>query len=334
VKAQSKMDVAVGRGMKMKADPGSRTKPALGLLLLVLVLSACATGRSGVDSVDPARQREYANALYNEQLYTQAIDEYRHYLDSVPGDSPEAANVQFTIANIYFERLGDYQNALAAYLKVKVLFPQSSLKPEVEKQIVACLERLNRSVDARQALKEATALDPEQAPPSLPGTVFATIGDRTVTSGDLKHLISLLPDYVQSQLASKEARLQFLRSYLASELLFAAAKRQGLENEKSVVEAVFEAKKNYMVQLYLEEQLKDQVKISDEDVQLYFTANRDRYAERDQAGKVKKQKPFDEVKEQAAQDLYRERRQKALDALLERMMKADNVRVFEDRLGE
>lgn len=302
------------------------------LLASVILAFAPGCGKTGTPGVDSAKQREYANALYNRGLYKQAVEEYRRYLDEARPGAEETANIDFTVGNIYFERLHDYENALAAYLRVKHLYPESKLIPDVDKQIVACLERLDRSADAKQALDEATALDPGQVQPSRPGTVLAKIGDRTITSGDLDQLIAGMPSYVQGQFTQKAAKEELLKNYIATELLYGAAKRKGLEKDKDVIEAAFEAKKNFMVQKYLSEELKDQVQVTPDEVELYYKANKDRYVEKDDKGKVKKQKTFEEAKEQAAGDLGREKQKKAIDALLARMMTAEKVEIFSDRL--
>jgi len=305
----------------------------LATLLALLVLPAwTGCGKTGGSTVDPVKLREYANALYNRGLYKQAVEEYRHYLEARRPDAEETANVDFTIGNIYFERLQDYENALAAYLRVKHLYPESKLIRDVDRQIVACLERLDRSADAKQALDEATALDPGQVQPSRPGTVLATIGDRKITSGDLDFLIAQMPSYVQGQFTQKAAKEELLRNYIATELLYGAAKRKGIENEKEVVAAAFEAKKNFMVQKYLAEELKDQVQVTPEDAELYYKANKERYVEKDEKGKVKKQRSFEEAREQVSGELGRERQKKAIDALLARMMNAEKVEIFADRL--
>jgi hypothetical protein len=87
-----------------------------------------------------------------------------------------------------------------------------------------------------------------------------------------------------------------------------------------------------MVQKYLAEELKDQIAVQAEDVELYYKANKERYVEKDEKGKIKKQKSFEEAREQAAADLTRDKQKKAVDALLARMMTAEKVEIFTDRL--
>jgi len=281
-------------------------------------------------SISPDKVREYANELYNRELYSQAIQEYQRYLDLYPLDEQQQASINYIIGNIYFERMTDYENALAYYLKVRHIYPQSELMAHVDKQIVACLERLQRSADAKQALDEATSLDKESEKESRPGEVIAQIGDRQITVGDLDFQFKQLPDYIQDQFKERKAKLEFLRQYIATELFYDAAKRQGLDSDKDVIEGTFQAKKSLMVQKYLEQEISGQLQISNDDVELYYKANKERYVEKDDKGVVKRQKPFREVQEEVAQDLLRERQQKGYEKLLDRMVEAENVRIYED----
>ena len=287
---------------------------------------------AGKPSVDGEKVREYANALYNRELFEPAIREYQRYLDLYHADNETQANVNFIMANTYFERLHDYENALAGYLKIKHLFPESAIAEQTDRQIVACLERLQRTADAKQALDEATLLNPDEIEKPRPGEIVAKIGSREITSGDLRFQINQLPDYIQTQLKDKQARLEYLRQMIATDLFYDAAKRQALDSDKEVVEATYQAKKSLMVQKYLENEISGEIKINPEDVKLYYDANKDRYAEKDEAGKVKRQKPFQEVRDQAAQDLLQERQQRAYEKLLDRMVEAEDVRIFEDKI--
>lgn len=298
------------------------------ILLILISFLNCSTQKKQKISGD--KIREYANALYNRELYSQAIVEYQRYLDLYSVDEQQQANINFIIGNIYFDRLHDYENALAYYLKIKHIFPESSVQQQADKRIVACLERLQRSTDAKQALDEAAVLEPEKVKASHPGTVIAKIGDRKITSGDLKHQISQLPDYVQSQLNGKEAKLDFLKQYIATELFYDAAKRKELEKDRDVIDGTFQAKKSLMVQKYLQEEIASQIQIKDEDVELYFKANKDKYVVKDDKGNIKRHKFFQEVQKEVAEDLVREKQQKAYEDLLDRMMRAEKVAIYED----
>jgi len=297
------------------------------LVASLFFISGCSGG--GRSSKDAEKLREFANELYNRELYAQAVREYQNYLDFYKVDDSRKANITLVIANIYFERLNDYENAMAYCLKLKTLYPKSPLISQADQQIVSCLERLQRSSDAKQALDEATGVA-SGSNKSLPGRVVAKIGDRSVTSGDLEYQIRQLPEYLQSQFKDKKSRLDFLRQYLATELFYDAAKRKGLENDKDVIDASFQAKKNLMVQKYLEQEIAPQIQISGGDVQMYYKANQEKYAEKDAKGKTSRIKPLEEVQKQAAEDLVREKQREAYQQLIQRMLTAEKVTVYDD----
>ena len=54
------------------------------------------------------------------------------------------------------------------------------------------------------------------------------------------------------------------------------------------------------------------------------------YTEKGKDGKVERQKTLDEVQKQVAEDLLRERQQKAYQELMERMMRSGQVVIYDD----
>ncbi len=300
------------------------------ILLFALLIAACSKPQK--PAVAEQDKLNLANAYYTNGLYQAAADEYLDYVRRYPLDAARQANTYYTIANIYFDRLNDYQNALKFYFKIKYLYPQSNLQKEVGKRIVNCLERLERSNDAQRLVQKEAALDKSQVKESKPGAVLAKIGQRTITQGDLDYEISKLPTYLQEDFKNPKKKLEYLKQYILQELLYDSAKRQGLDKDKEVIEGTFRAKKALMAQKLLNEELKKQVKIDPEDVQLYYQAHKDKYAEKDDKGKVKRQKSFAEAQQQAAQDLAMEKQQQAYQKLADRLMQAEDVQLFENRI--
>ncbi|MCA9734179.1 MAG: hypothetical protein H6696_02385 [Deferribacteres bacterium] len=296
--------------------------------VLVVGFSAC---QQGASKLPAETERDFANALYNRELYNQSINEYEYYLRSYNMDEQEQANISFIIGNIYFERLKDYENALAYYLRIKQVYPGSNVADEANKRIVECLERLERSADAQQALEEATFVDPSKARKSRPGEVIATIGDREITTGDLEYEMKMLPPYMKSQIKDGANKLEFLRQYIATELLFDSARRQGLERDPEVTENAFQAKKTFMVQKLLQEELSKDVSLSEDDLRNYFQANLGKYTEKDSTGSGVPPR-FEDVRSKVTQNYILEKQQAAYDRMIERMMRAQAVEIFEDKL--
>ena len=302
-------------------------------LMGCFLLAGCA--QQNVPAISAEKQRKLATVLYNQQLYPQAIREYEIYLQNYRLSPEEQAGVCFQIATIYFEKLHDYENALAYYLRLTELYPESRVADEAKKQMVACLERLKRSTDARQVMEETAALSDKQKPHTRPGAVVARIGQREITLGDLNFEISHLPPTVREQLNTPEKKRQFLRDYIAQELLYDSALRQGLDKDPEVRAGLLQAEKALMAQKLLERELKNAVRpeqYADADVQLYYQAHKDRYAERDKQGKVIRIRPFSDVADQVTRDFMLDKQQQAYQAILERLMRAEHVVIYDDRV--
>jgi len=306
----------------------------LSILVIVapalVVLFSCTEQQKPL--LDADKKINLANTYYNNELYKAAIKEYEEYLLYYPVQENKQANIYYQIANIYFERLNNYEKALENYLRIKYLYPESNLQSDVGKRIVNCLERLERSQDAQRILDRETALKPDEVAEHRPGAVIAKIGKQEITQGDLDFEIEQLPPYLQSQFNSRESKIEFLRQYLAEKLLYDSAKRKNLDKDKEIIEGTFRAKKGLMAQKILREEIQKMVTINQSDVELYYKANKEKYAEKDENGKVVRQKSFQESGQQVAQDLFQERQQEAYQKLLERLMKAENVTIFEKRI--
>ncbi len=312
-------------------------KNTKGILVALTVVSALLVLTSGCGEKAPAipksEWRAYANDLYNRELYAQAVDAYRQYLNMYDLDPRERANINFQIASIYFDRLHDYENALATYIKIKRLYPESGLMDEVNKQIVACLERLQRSADAKQALVETTSLDTSQVPKKRPGAVIARIGNREITQGDLDFEINRLPPSMRQDIRTRQDKLNFLREYIATELLYNDAKRQGLDRDKDVIEGAFQAKKQLMVQKLIEKEIASQLpQPSESDLETYYKANKDRYAEKDKDGKTVRERPFSEVRQQVLRDYMQQKMIERYQELVDRLMQAEGVEIYESKV--
>jgi 5'(3')-deoxyribonucleotidase len=87
-----------------------------------------------------------------------------------------------------------------------------------------------------------------------------------------------------------------------------------------------------MAQKILNDEIQKMIDIKEADIELYYKANKEKYAEKDEDGKVIRQKSFQETAQQVAQDLLRERQQEAYQQLLDRLMKAENVNIYEKRI--
>ena len=70
-------------------------------LFSVLLTMGCSRGQPEVSG---EKVREFANALYNQELYPQALEEYQRYLDHYSMDEKRRANINFIIGNSWFAK--------------------------------------------------------------------------------------------------------------------------------------------------------------------------------------------------------------------------------------
>lgn len=300
------------------------------LIAAAVIFSLAGCNRGIKPQVSADKFREYAGDLINRGLYKQAIEQYENYIRDYSPDATETANINYQIANLYFDRVKNYEEAMTYYLRIKHFYPQSPVITEVNKKIIACLERLDRSADAQQALGETVALDPSQIVKKRPGATVARIGSRDITLGDLDFEIDQLPPSVRDQFRSRDKKLEFLREFVATELLYDTANRAGLDKDSQVIEGAFQSKKMLMVRRLLQDKVADRININDGDVELFYQAHKSDYAEKDEKGEVKREKPLAEVRQQVSQDLYRQKYQQAYSELIQRMIMAEDVRFFDD----
>lgn len=89
-----------------------------------------------------------------------------------------------------------------------------------------------------------------------------------------------------------------------------------------------------MTQKLLQQEIQKEVnpeKFTNADIELYYKANKEKYAEKDDKGQIKRIPPFAEVKEKVAQDFLQEKQQEAYRRLVERLMKAEQVEIYEQK---
>jgi len=306
------------------------TKILFIVFINIFILLSC--NQSEKPKVSAESKLQLANTYYNNGLFEAAVDEYLEYLNNYQIDANRTASTYFNVANIYFDRLNDYEKALQYYFKVKYLYPESTLQGEVGKKIVNCLERLKRTKDANRYVQQEAALDKSSVSKKRAGAVLAEIGKRAITQGDIDFEISKLPAYMQNQFSDKKAKQDFLKQFVIQELLYDSAKKQGLDKNKDVIEGTFRMQKSLMSEKILQAELTDQAEITAADAQLFYNANKDRYSEKDENGKIKKQKTFNEVAEQAGRDLAFQRQQEAYQKLAARLIEANNVKIYEDKV--
>jgi parvulin-like peptidyl-prolyl isomerase len=225
-------------------------------------------------------RRDLAGKLLSAGLSGKAIEQYELYLSEAELPADRRAKIAYTLGTLCMEE-GDYEDALGWLYQVEMLDPKSELAPEAGSKIVACLERLGRFAQAQYSLEARSGLDKGGRREFKAEEVVARIGDDVITRGQLDEAIDAMPEWMRSSLEDTAQRKAFLEQYVAEELLYRKAKRLELDRDPWVRRQSERAARQLMVQKVLEDEMKARGKVSDDDAELYYRANKDRYAEKE-----------------------------------------------------
>ncbi|MBN2587228.1 MAG: peptidyl-prolyl cis-trans isomerase [Candidatus Fermentibacteraceae bacterium] len=107
--------------------------------------------------------------------------------------------------------------------------------------------------------------------------VFATVGNVDITERMINEELNLIPPYQRSSFESPEGKRLLLNHIIERELLLQEAENLGLENDSFVIaqvelamQQVDAARDRALIQTYYQQQVVDQVQVSEEDIQAYY----------------------------------------------------------------
>ncbi|MBN2109208.1 MAG: peptidyl-prolyl cis-trans isomerase [Deltaproteobacteria bacterium] len=244
-------------------------------------------------------QRELANKLKSAGLARQAVQEYEQYIQTARLEPAQLAGLCYTIGKMCMEA-GDYEKALAWLYRVELADPQTKLKPELGSSIINCLERTGRHSAAEYALaKRSSAADNATR---SGGTVVAEIGNDKVYLEDVNEAFDNLPDWMRKQFETKSSKAEFAKKYIADELLFRKALKLELDKDADIRKKMKMAQRELMVNRVLESELKDKLKVEEDDLKNFYEAHKAEY-EQKEAVKVSL---IEAVNREAAEKIYKE----------------------------
>ena len=212
-------------------------------------------------------QRELANKLKSAGLARQAAQEYEQYIKSAQLEPEQLAGLCYTIGKMCMEA-GDYEKALAWLYRVELADPQTKLKAELGSSIINCLERTGRHSAAEYALAKRTSATDNATRTS--GTVVAEIGSDKVYLEDVNEAFDNLPDWMRKQFEGKQAKAEFAKKYIADELFFRKALKLELDKDADIRKKMKMAQRELMVNRVLETELKEKLKIEEDDLKNYL----------------------------------------------------------------
>lgn len=225
-------------------------------------------------------RRDLAGKLLSAGLKGKAIEQYELYLAEADLAPDRRAKIAFTLGTLSMEE-GDYEDALSWLYQVEMLDPKTELAPEAGSKIVACLERLGRFAQAQYSLDARSSLDKADRDEFKGDEVVARLGNDLITMEELDEAIDAMPEWMRTAVEDPAQKRAFLEQYVAEELIYQKAKRLELDKDPSVRKQAERATRQLMIQKVLEDEIKAKVKISDDEVDLYYRAHPDRYGEKE-----------------------------------------------------
>lgn len=291
-------------------------KRLLFIVGLAILMAACTQQGTTVD-VD--RVKAIAGELRDNKLYEAAIEEYNKLLATGSLSDADRGRIHYLIARIYFEDLQDYDNAAAYYIRAKEIDPNANYQQEAAKNLVAALERGGKLIDASRNLRSMTDIDASDDSPSG-GTVVARIGQDSIFMAEIEERIQRLPRSIQQQLTSRQARIEFLRSYVGRELLYRAAVREGYDREPAVRQQQEELLQEAIVDAYVSDKVFAGVQIDTADIRNFYTANK---------ATVYNNMPFDSVRSRVVMDYQQQKAEAALNSYVQRLIEVERPVFYE-----
>ncbi len=219
-------------------------------------------------------QAEYANILLSKGLNAQAASAFQNYIEQTHLDKTGLAAVCYRLGGIYMD-LKEYELALANFYKAELLNPHADYTARMNELIVEALESSGLSQQAQYELSSRTSVS---KPIDKNEPIVARIGKNEITELQIDQTIAKLPKWMQDNFKTGEGKLKFINEYVAREVLYDKAKRIGLDKSAKTREYLENVKKEIAIQQLLQMEVKQNLKISPDDLELYYKANKDTFS--------------------------------------------------------
>lgn len=278
------------------------------------------TGCTPSSGLSREQYRSAATALYQQQLYQEAVDLYAEYLRSPAIPAEDVPKVLYQIGTIYQENLMNPKAALAKFTLVKALYPDETFNGQLGKRMVACLESMGRSVDATAARSRLANLGRTDTASAGEGTVVADLDGRKITLGEIASVVGKLPD-------APLERNQLVREYVGQILVAEAARRKGLSDKPEVKLRMRQIEDQVLAQAGLQEELKVP-QPSGNDLRYYFEANKARYLRGPDSNAT-----FESLAPRVQADWAREKQAAEYQAYVERLLQTAKVDFYTAATG-
>ncbi|MFC1476102.1 hypothetical protein ACFLQW_03775 [Candidatus Zixiibacteriota bacterium] len=294
-----------------------------GLAAVFAALAFFTAGNGGKSAGDDWEARvQRAAELQNNKLYSAAIDEFMRLVENAAIANEKRANYAYTIGEIFQDRLGDYENAAAYYIRARSLGARPALDSQIGQRLVECFENLGRSFDAARQLANYTADDETQK--AAPGeVVVAKIGEREITLSEVEREMQKLPPAFQSEFATPEKKLEFIRQFVGLELLYKSAIRRGIDRQPEIMTQYADLKRQLVLDEILKTDVLAKIEMSEANLDLFYQAHKTDLFE---------DKPKEEVRGRLQQEYMRLQQREKYGEMIDNLIAAEPVTIYEQNI--
>lgn len=272
--------------------------------------------------------KEYAALLHSKGLDKQALEVYKEYLAKVRLDNGTRANACYSVAKLAMET-GDPETALAYLYQAEMLSPAGDLKPEIDKSVLACLEKLGRSEAVKRELRRRADINGGAATPDSEAIVLAEFEGATITNLDLEREIEKLPPSVRPSPDDSKRKAALLRDMVLERLLLDKALAMKLDEDPAVQKAFAAQRNALLVRALIDREVGDVPGPSPEEVARFYKEHASDFTKPGDEGTP----PFDRVKDRIEQMLRAQRQRERLAAFMDETLRERGARIHEDRLA-
>jgi len=273
------------------------------LLLLLLVLGVlnmtrklsppAPSGSTTASELSAEQTKDLAVKLARRNLYGRAARVWQEYLAAADLGDVERAKALFQVGTL-LEKAGQLAEAIEYFYRSENAAKLDELSGQINTHIKDCFEKLGKFSALRYELMDRTSLDDSA---EAGAKVVAEIGPEKITEADLDAIIE---DNIDNQLSpmaafmtgeqlnrqkakmleqfqSSQAKSQFLQSWLAQEILYRQALKDNLGDDVQVKKLLDDLARGVLSQEMMSRELAAKINVTENDVQTYYDANKDKY---------------------------------------------------------
>ncbi|MDX1502167.1 MAG: hypothetical protein R3325_07375, partial [Thermoanaerobaculia bacterium] len=255
------------------------------------------------------------------------------YLEDSDISAAKRANIAYSLGDTYIKN-GQYEKALR-WLYEAESWDDGELAEEIGPKIVHALERLGRHHAAQTALERRSGLGEggeRRRAPTDP--VVARIGSREVTRSEVDRALDDLPPQLAQRFQGVEGRREFLRSYVAEELLWEKAQKLEYHDDPEVRRGHEQLLRQLAVARFVEREVLGKIEVDEDDLANFFAAHRERYAPPSKEGEESVPPTLEQVRPAVERDYRLMKTQSATAELIDSELAAAGVELFPERLTD